>query len=96
MPQVLLFARVGTLDRMRRNGSGFDVVLNLEVVEHVANPDQFLRDCARMVKPGGMMFVATINRKLCAEDGWREAAAPLRGPTPEESGEGVAYFWRRD
>ena len=40
--------------------------------------------------------VATINRKLCAEDGWREAAAPLRGPTPEESGEGVAYFWRRD
>ena len=36
--------------------------------------------------------VATINRKLCAEDGWREAAAPLRGPTPEESGEGVAYF----
>lgn len=40
----------------------FDVVLNLEVVEHVANPEQFLRDCAKMVKPGGMMIVGSINR----------------------------------
>ncbi len=40
----------------------FDVVLNLEVVEHVANPDRFLRDCARMLKPGGMMIVGSINR----------------------------------
>ncbi len=40
----------------------FDVVLNLEVVEHVADPESFLRNCARMVKPGGMMIVGTINR----------------------------------
>lgn len=40
----------------------FDVVLNLEVVEHVADPQTFLRDCARLVKPGGMMIVGTINR----------------------------------
>ena len=40
----------------------FDAVLNLEVVEHVANPDRFLRDSAALVKPGGMMAVATINR----------------------------------
>jgi 2-polyprenyl-6-hydroxyphenyl methylase/3-demethylubiquinone-9 3-methyltransferase len=40
----------------------FDVVLNLEVVEHVADPETFLRDCARLVKPGGMMIVGTINR----------------------------------
>ncbi|KAA5803688.1 bifunctional 2-polyprenyl-6-hydroxyphenol methylase/3-demethylubiquinol 3-O-methyltransferase UbiG [Alkalicaulis satelles] len=40
----------------------FDVVLNLEVVEHVADPDVFLRDCAKLVKPGGMMIVGTINR----------------------------------
>ena len=40
----------------------FDVVLNLEVVEHVADPDSFLRNCAKMVKPGGMMIVGTINR----------------------------------
>ncbi|PWE16800.1 bifunctional 3-demethylubiquinol 3-O-methyltransferase/2-polyprenyl-6-hydroxyphenol methylase [Marinicauda salina] len=40
----------------------FDVVLNLEVVEHVADPDAFLADCAKLVKPGGVMIVGTINR----------------------------------
>ncbi len=40
----------------------FDVVLNLEVVEHVADPHAFLRDCAKLVKPGGVMIVGTINR----------------------------------
>lgn len=40
----------------------FDAVLNLEVVEHVADPHAFLTDCAALVKPGGMMIVGTINR----------------------------------
>jgi 2-polyprenyl-6-hydroxyphenyl methylase/3-demethylubiquinone-9 3-methyltransferase len=40
----------------------FDVVLNLEVVEHVADPAAFLRDTARLLAPGGLMVVATINR----------------------------------
>ncbi|MBR9826474.1 MAG: bifunctional 2-polyprenyl-6-hydroxyphenol methylase/3-demethylubiquinol 3-O-methyltransferase UbiG [Alphaproteobacteria bacterium] len=40
----------------------FDVVLNLEVMEHVANPHTFLMDCAHLVKPGGLMICATINR----------------------------------
>lgn len=40
----------------------FDVVLNLEVVEHVADPAAFLRDTASLVAPGGIMVVATINR----------------------------------
>jgi len=40
----------------------FDVVLNLEVVEHVADPQRFLSDCAALVKPGGLMAVASINR----------------------------------
>jgi 2-polyprenyl-6-hydroxyphenyl methylase/3-demethylubiquinone-9 3-methyltransferase len=48
---------------LEQGGPGqFDVVLNLEVVEHVADPEAFLRDCARLVKPGGMMIVGTINR----------------------------------
>ncbi len=42
----------------------FDVVLNMEVVEHVADVEQFLIDCAARVRPGGLMFVATINRTL--------------------------------
>jgi 2-polyprenyl-6-hydroxyphenyl methylase/3-demethylubiquinone-9 3-methyltransferase len=40
----------------------FDVVLNLEVMEHVANPHTFLVDCAQLVRPGGLMICATINR----------------------------------
>ena len=40
----------------------FDVVLNLEVMEHVADPHAFLVDCTKLVKPGGLMICATINR----------------------------------
>ncbi|MEO1014197.1 MAG: bifunctional 2-polyprenyl-6-hydroxyphenol methylase/3-demethylubiquinol 3-O-methyltransferase UbiG [Pseudomonadota bacterium] len=44
----------------------FDAVLNLEAVEHVADVDLFLRASAKLVKPGGVMIVATINRTLRA------------------------------
>jgi 2-polyprenyl-6-hydroxyphenyl methylase / 3-demethylubiquinone-9 3-methyltransferase len=44
----------------------FDVILNMEVVEHVADPGAYLRDCARLLKPGGLMIVATLNRTLKA------------------------------
>jgi 2-polyprenyl-6-hydroxyphenyl methylase/3-demethylubiquinone-9 3-methyltransferase len=44
----------------------FDAVLNLEVVEHVADPVFFLKTSAGLVAPGGMMIVATINRTLKA------------------------------
>lgn len=40
--------------------------------------------------------VATVNRRLCAADGWEEAAAPLDGATPQEDATvGRAYFWKR-
>ncbi|NKD86479.1 bifunctional 2-polyprenyl-6-hydroxyphenol methylase/3-demethylubiquinol 3-O-methyltransferase UbiG [Haematospirillum jordaniae] len=42
----------------------FDVVLSMEVVEHVADPDFFLQTCAKLVKPGGMLVGATINRTI--------------------------------
>ena len=42
----------------------FDLVLNMEVIEHVADPAAFLRDTARLVAPGGAMIVATLNRTL--------------------------------
>ncbi|MBL8557012.1 MAG: bifunctional 2-polyprenyl-6-hydroxyphenol methylase/3-demethylubiquinol 3-O-methyltransferase UbiG [Phenylobacterium sp.] len=44
----------------------FDVILNMEVIEHVADPGEYLRDCARLLKPGGLMIVATLNRTLKA------------------------------
>jgi 2-polyprenyl-6-hydroxyphenyl methylase/3-demethylubiquinone-9 3-methyltransferase len=40
----------------------FDLILNMEVIEHVAEPGQFLRDCSRLLAPGGLMIVATLNR----------------------------------
>ncbi len=43
-------------------GDRFDVVLNMEVVEHVPQVPAFMADCARLVRPGGAMSVSTINR----------------------------------
>jgi 2-polyprenyl-6-hydroxyphenyl methylase / 3-demethylubiquinone-9 3-methyltransferase len=40
----------------------FDIILNMEVAEHVADPSLFLHSCANLLNPGGIMFVATINR----------------------------------
>ena len=41
---------------------GFDVVLNMEVVEHVADPLAYLTACRQLLKPGGLMICSTINR----------------------------------
>ena len=38
----------------------------MEVIEHVADPKAFLIDCSRLLKPGGLMIVATLNRTLKA------------------------------
>jgi 2-polyprenyl-6-hydroxyphenyl methylase/3-demethylubiquinone-9 3-methyltransferase len=45
-------------------GERFDVVLAMEVVEHVADVALFVKRCAEMVKPGGLMIAATINRTM--------------------------------
>ncbi len=42
----------------------FDVVLNMEVVEHVENVDLFIQNCSKLLKDNGIMFVATINKNL--------------------------------
>ncbi len=42
----------------------FDVVLAMEVVEHVADPKAFLSDCMHLLKPGGILVTATLNRTL--------------------------------
>ena len=56
--------RVGTAEDLAAAGAQFDVILNMEVIEHVADPQAFTRTCAAMLKPGGLMFVATLNRTL--------------------------------
>tara|TARA_A100001011_G_C14207699_1_gene798554 strand:- start:281 stop:1006 length:726 start_codon:yes stop_codon:yes gene_type:complete len=42
----------------------FDVLLNLEVVEHVDDVDLFLKSCSKLLKENGLIFTATINRTL--------------------------------
>lgn len=59
--------RAETSEVLEQAGEKFDVILNMEVVEHVADVDLFMSSCARMVNPGGLMFVATINRTLKAK-----------------------------
>ena len=44
------------------NYEKFDVVLALEVIEHVADVESFIKHCSKLVKPGGLLFIATINR----------------------------------
>ena len=58
--------RATTSEQLQRDGETFDVILNMEVVEHVADVDLFMKSCAAMVRPGGLMFVATINRTMKA------------------------------
>ena len=55
--------RAATAEQLLAERAGpFDVILNMEVVEHVADPGAYLRDCARLLAPGGLMVVATLNR----------------------------------
>jgi 2-polyprenyl-6-hydroxyphenyl methylase/3-demethylubiquinone-9 3-methyltransferase len=73
---VTIDYRAATAEDLADAGEQFDVILNMEVVEHVsdmplyikrvADVDLFVARCAEMVKPGGVMFVATINRTLKA------------------------------
>jgi len=58
--------RASTAEDLAQAGEKFDVVLNMEVIEHVGDVDLFVTACSAMVKPGGLMFVATINRTLKA------------------------------
>lgn len=58
--------RAVTAEALREQGETFDVILNMEVVEHVADVSFFVKECAAMVRPGGLMFIATINRTMKA------------------------------
>lgn len=59
--------RATTSEALEAAGEKFDIILNMEVVEHVADVNLFMTSCAKMVKPEGLMFVATINRTMKAK-----------------------------
>ena len=54
--------RHATAEALVDEGAEFDVVLNMEVVEHVADPLAYLTACRELLKPGGLMVCSTINR----------------------------------
>lgn len=51
-----------TAEALADAGEQFDAVLNMEVVEHVADPLVYLTACRRLLKPGGLHLCSTINR----------------------------------
>lgn len=51
-----------TAEDLAAAGERFDVVLNMEVVEHVADPLGYLTACQLLLKPGGLMICSTLNR----------------------------------
>jgi 2-polyprenyl-6-hydroxyphenyl methylase/3-demethylubiquinone-9 3-methyltransferase len=58
--------RATTAETLAAAGERFDIVLNMEVVEHVDNVPLYMKSCAELVAPGGLLFTATINRTLRA------------------------------
>ncbi len=58
--------RNATVEELVAEGAAFDLVVALEVVEHVADQDAFLESCAALVRPGGLIVLGTLNRTLKA------------------------------
>jgi 2-polyprenyl-6-hydroxyphenyl methylase/3-demethylubiquinone-9 3-methyltransferase len=56
--------RATTAEALAQEGAAFDVVLNMEVVEHVGDVPAFFAACSAVLAPGGIMIVATLNRTL--------------------------------
>jgi len=54
--------RTVTAEELAHQGETFDVILNMEVVEHVADPQDYLNACHALLRPGGLMICSTLNR----------------------------------
>ena len=58
--------RAVTAEQLVAEGETFDAILNMEVIEHVADPQAFMSACGQLMKPDAIMFLATLNRTLKA------------------------------
>jgi 2-polyprenyl-6-hydroxyphenyl methylase / 3-demethylubiquinone-9 3-methyltransferase len=59
---VVIDYRATTAETLAEAGEHFDVVLALEVVEHVPDPDAFIATACSLVRPGGLFILSTLNR----------------------------------
>jgi 2-polyprenyl-6-hydroxyphenyl methylase/3-demethylubiquinone-9 3-methyltransferase len=83
--------RVATAEALLASDEpNFDVILTMEVVEHVVDPGEFLRNCARLLAPGGLMLVASLNRTLQALALAKVAAEYVLGWLPRGT-----HDWRK-
>jgi 2-polyprenyl-6-hydroxyphenyl methylase / 3-demethylubiquinone-9 3-methyltransferase len=62
--QIKIDYREEPVEALAARGELYDVVLVMEVVEHVADLDAFLKACCSVLKPNGLIFIATLNRTL--------------------------------
>ncbi|MGQ0674108.1 MAG: bifunctional 2-polyprenyl-6-hydroxyphenol methylase/3-demethylubiquinol 3-O-methyltransferase UbiG [Hyphomicrobium sp.] len=53
-----------TVEELAAEGRLYDAVTCLEVIEHVPDPAAFIKECGKLVRPGGMMILSTLNRTL--------------------------------
>ncbi len=58
--------RATTAEELTSTGERFDIVLAMEVVEHVADMPSFIQSCASLVAPRGLLIIATINRTIAS------------------------------
>ena len=56
--------RQATAEHLQQSGELFDIVLNMEVIEHVPNPLTYLSACQKLLRPGGLHICSTLNRNL--------------------------------
>ncbi len=82
--------RLGAVEDLATGDERFDIVLNMEIVEHVAAPETFLATAASLVAPGGCMVVATLNRTLKSLALAKVAAEYVLGWLPPGT-----HDWRR-
>ena len=56
------YLAISSEELLEKSDEKFDVVFALEIIEHVSDAEEFIKNCANLVKPNGLLFVATINR----------------------------------
>jgi 2-polyprenyl-6-hydroxyphenyl methylase/3-demethylubiquinone-9 3-methyltransferase len=54
--------KLATAESLLAEQIQFDVILNMEVIEHVKNPKEYVNTCSKLLKPNGLMICSTINR----------------------------------
>lgn len=56
--------RVTRAEELAAQSEAFDAIICMEVVEHVADLGEFIKTCAQLLKPGGIILLATLNRTM--------------------------------